>query len=496
MKLTKTAQRILFALFFTIVAAVYLVAWRAPAIGLFHDDAVYLITAKSLVAGHGYTIGSLPTPIPQTKYPPAFPLLLALFVMVSDHALWLKLLPLICTAAWLLLSYKLLRKMGAEPWAALFLVGVTAASPVVVLLGTNLLSEPLFALLLTAALLALLNDRMFAAGALAALATLTRPAGLALIVACALTLIVRGRFRRAAIFTATSVILAAPWFAWAFVHAPDDPYYGAGNYVASSVLGHLAASEKEAVFSTNLLFLFQSPFALLSGITDLYAGILTFLLLAWCLWKRRQLMPDLFLLLYCFMLLLYTWHAVRFLAPVLPLILWLLWRVFSQVRVREAVAAGVLIVSLLPLWASARRIPVTLRTGSFPASEREPDNWKQMTTLFAWIRQNTAPDALVAANLDPLFYLKTGRKAIRGYVPDGYKTLYQSGGQTVTPDQLSSTLRRNGVNYVALTPDRDFGESLAFHKSVEALERGGILEPVPVPGLSPEYRLLRMGGDR
>jgi hypothetical protein len=119
-----------------------------------------------------------------------------------------------------------------------------------------------------------------------------------------------------------------------------------------------------------------------------------------------------------------------------------------------------------------------------------------MTTLFAWIRQNTPSDALIAANLDPLFYLNTGRKAIRGFVPDGYKTLYQSGGQTVTPDQLSSTLRRNGVNYVALTPDRDFGESVAFHKSVEALERGGILEPVPVPGLSPEYRLLRMGGDR
>jgi hypothetical protein len=47
-----------------------------------------------------------------------------------------------------------------------------------------------------------------------------------------------------------------------------------------------------------------------------------------------------------------------------------------------------------------------------------------------------------------------------------------------------------------LTPDRDFEESAAFHKSVEALERGGILEPVPVPGLSPQYRLLKMGGNR
>jgi hypothetical protein len=199
-------------------------------------------------------------------------------------------------------------------------------------------------------------------------------------------------------------------------------------------------------------------------------------------------MPDLFLLLYCFMLLLYTWHAEWSLAPVLPLILWLFWRVVSRIRAREAVAALVLILSLVPLCVSLRRIPATLRTGSFPASGEEPDNWNEMITLFAWIRRNTAPDAILAANLDPLFYLETGRKAIRGFVPDLYKP--------VTPDQLASTLRRDGVSYLALTPDRDFGQVKSLRKSVEALERGGVLEPVPVPGLSREYRLLRMSGNR
>ena len=80
---------------------------------------------------------------------------------------------------------------------------------------------------------------------------------------------------------------------------------------------------------------------------------------------------------------------------------------------------------------------------------------------------------------------------MRGFVPDPYKTFYQSGGQTVDARQLSAGLRAAGVNYVALTPDRDLAESAAFHKSVEALERAGILEPVAIPGLAPEYRLLR-----
>jgi hypothetical protein len=51
---------------------------------------------------------------------------------------------------------------------------------------------------------------------------------------------------------------------------------------------------------------------------------------------------------------------------------------------------------------------------------------------------------------------------------------------------------RDGVSYVALTPDRDLPESASFHKAVAALERGGVLEPVGVPGVSGDYRLLRV----
>jgi 4-amino-4-deoxy-L-arabinose transferase-like glycosyltransferase len=157
MKLKQTALRVTIALFFALVGVIYLVAWFAPSIGLYHDDAVYLVTAKALLAGHGYTIDSLPVPIPQTKYPPAFPLALALFAAVSQQTQWLKALPLLCAALWLVVTYKLLRKMGSDRYGALLVTGITAAAPSVVFVSTNLLSEPLFALLLTAALLALLD---------------------------------------------------------------------------------------------------------------------------------------------------------------------------------------------------------------------------------------------------------------------------------------------------------------------------------------------------
>ncbi len=59
-----------------------------------------------------------------------------------------------------------------------------AASPTVVFLATNLMSEPLFALLSMWCLVLLLDEKPALAGVLAGLATLTRSAGVALIAAC------------------------------------------------------------------------------------------------------------------------------------------------------------------------------------------------------------------------------------------------------------------------------------------------------------------------
>ena len=46
--------------------------------GMYHDDAVYMVCAKSLADGDGYRILSLPGAPPQSKYPVGFPLFLAL----------------------------------------------------------------------------------------------------------------------------------------------------------------------------------------------------------------------------------------------------------------------------------------------------------------------------------------------------------------------------------------------------------------------------------
>jgi hypothetical protein len=91
-----------------------------------------------------------------------------------------------------------------------------------------------------------------------------------------------------------------------------------------------------------------------------------------------------------------------------------------------------------------------------------------------------------------VFYLYTGRKAVRGFSPNGYQIFYAPKQTLVTPDQLLDSIRGQGVGYVVVSPDRDYPETSLFHKTVDALERGGVLEPVPIDGLDADYKLLRV----
>lgn len=475
MTLHRGAQRAVIAIFFAGLAAIYAMAWLAPAIGLYHDDGSFLISAKALAAGHGY----------DAAYPPLFPAILALFTLVSSQPQWLKLLPLLCAAGWLTLTRSLLIKMGASRDGALLLVGLTAASPVVVFLSTNLMAETLFALLMTAALLMLLEDRPLPTALFAGLATLTSLAGLPLIAACIITLVVRRRFRSAAVFTLVAIVMVTPWLGWAFAQ-------GGGDYAASNILTGLAANEKAIVLSRNLLYLLYSPFSLLSGMNNIFAAIAAVLVFGWSLFVRRQFLPDVFVGIYCLMVLCVASPPERLLAPLLPLVFWIVWRVFRMMELREALYAAVLLSAALPLWADVGGLAVARTSGYFQAGGSAANDWNEMGKLFAAIRSETPQDSILLGNQDAAIHLNTGRKTVRGFTARGFTLYYAERQSVLSPDQLSVAISHQQVNYVVLTPDRDLPESPSFHKAVDALERGGVLEPVSAPGLAAGYRILRV----
>ena len=147
----------LVAIFVACMLPTYWIAFKAPAVGFYHDDGIYLVTAKALAEGRGYRIISLPGGPPQTKYPILFPAVLSvawkIFPSFPENALFLKTIPLLSAIVWLWLSYRLIREETGSHDVALWIVLLTAASSEVVFFSTTFMSETFFACLATGALI-------------------------------------------------------------------------------------------------------------------------------------------------------------------------------------------------------------------------------------------------------------------------------------------------------------------------------------------------------
>ena len=432
------------------LAVLYAIAWFSPAIGLEYREGANLVQA---VTGHVET------------NPPLFPWLLGLFALVSRQPQWLKLLPLLCTVGWLALMWRLLDKMGAGRACAWTMVAIAAASPVVEHLATGLYPEMLFGLLAVGCLLALLDERPILSGIAAGLATITMTSGAVLIVACLLTLVTYRRLRAAVMFLVPAMLFASPWLGWYMAH---------GGMPASK----LELSEWSLLLWKNAMWLSAAPFTAMSGYANLYPGLLTAVALLIVLIRRRQSVPDVFFGLYCIALVCRTEPPLYAFAPVLPLFLWMLWRAVRRGRFRlisQITAIGLIAPAL---WFGA-------------VQARRPTAWPDMQKMFAVIRANTPPNAILMGDLDPVYYLNTGRTTFRGFTPNDFRTWYAPPRPLVTPDELYAAIPAHHIDYVVMAPDREVPEAAFYNDSIEALERGEQLEPVELPGLPTGYRLLR-----
>jgi hypothetical protein len=183
--------------------------WRmVPEVGgCFHDDGIYLITAKALAQGQGYRLTYLPDAPLQTKYPILYPALLAviwkLWPSFPDNLFLMKWFTLFCGAASVGLSYLYLIRFGYFPRSIAGLSAlICATSPMFLYYSTQTLSEAPFALLAILAMWAFEAQRERASnpgtrqlflGILLALPFLCRTVGVTLVFAGLLIQYHRGR---------------------------------------------------------------------------------------------------------------------------------------------------------------------------------------------------------------------------------------------------------------------------------------------------------------
>ena len=200
--------------------------WESFPPGIWHDDGVYVMLGRSLAEGEGLRyLGVEGSPL-APKFPPLFPLLLAmvwlLFPTFPDNASILSGLNLLIIAgAGGLFAAYLKNALKLRPQIAVLITLLAWISPQMWRVSLLPLSEPLFLLGLVAALWAGARVEEERGGGLVwifilagAVAIYARTLGLAVLAAGSLALLVRRRPKAAAGIFLGLVALLLPWALW------------------------------------------------------------------------------------------------------------------------------------------------------------------------------------------------------------------------------------------------------------------------------------------
>ncbi|UJS18393.1 MAG: glycosyltransferase family 39 protein [Candidatus Jettenia sp.] len=463
----------------SLAAIFYSVALFPDILGLYHDDAIYAVTAKALAEGKGYRIISLPESPVQISYPIFYPAVLSLvwhvFPRFPENIIVLKAPSIIFTLLFLFLVYfYLVRKNYASPSMALLIVIMTAFNPWMVWAATMVMSEALYCLVSLLSLWAIelfvSNTRGYKhllyltlAGVSIAISIMTRSIGISILGAAFLYLFFhRKRSIKEILLPALQLLLVvllflSPWIIWTVLqyvhhsHREVLPYsiafrsYGSAVNSLSQEFGIIFFFK---IFFINIYrcFLGAVPNLLLPGVdigkiehlnflTDyihlfciviLCAALsLSFMIpLARDFILRKYSLVTMHILFLMMIILFWPFEPDRFLIPVLPFILLYFINGFSYLMekfkyfYRDKVP---LVISKLP-WL----IPLsffTLNCGLALAQEcthivrsGRSSEWVEKKKIFQWIKENTGSDDIVATSVSPALYLYTGRKSIPSIV--------------------------------------------------------------------------------
>jgi hypothetical protein len=206
--------------------------------GIIGDDAWYVVLAKAIAEGSGPRLISAAGPqFVSTVYPPGFPAILSLIFLVSPqfpgNMLLLKGVSIAAMMGAGVLTFRYAVRYRELPRSVALTVAVaTVLTPALVFLATStLMSEPVFLFIQLAAVLMIERTARAAdeqsarglavlAGVLAAVAFLTRTAGMTVGAAGLVYLARERRWRSAVMFAGAAAICVLPWLLYARAHAP------------------------------------------------------------------------------------------------------------------------------------------------------------------------------------------------------------------------------------------------------------------------------------
>jgi hypothetical protein len=469
-------------LLFVLLTCLYIgVALLGPAaVGLWQDDAIYLITAKSLAEGNGYRHLEIPGQPFQTKYPILYPSILALGFLLPGNDTLTRLFLLTpgaaAAAGFVVLSALFVfRVLGASPRMAVAVGLLSALSPEIVSMIRFTMSDLPYACFSIAALLCLDLNYFSASGPrrrvwivaaslLIAAATLTRNVGLPLGAAAVSMLLLRKRFSAAAALVLIIGALVMPWFLWqhgalsagSASISPLDAYYLDYKIMMPRTWDELSRGFIQNLFRTAFsLGNYQLAFPLTwsgDGLTTVSFKLVAThiacylsvaLIVTGFIQSLRRGLKTLhvYAALYVLLMLAWPFDPPRFLICWIPFILYfflsgadylstfLATRADRSFLAKGREAAPVLgLALLLLLFSASKDVKILSSTQKKYYFFSQHLSLTEMDALSQWISTNTEQGDILAANDSLALFLKTGRQG-HDFAPfiDPYAASYSSG---------------------------------------------------------------------
>jgi hypothetical protein len=443
-------------------------------VGVFADDAFYVILARSIAEGHGFRFLNLPGSPAATHFPPGYPLALAALWRMAPafpaNLIVFKAFNAVCLAVITLGVARFARMRLGDARLAIAAAVVTAVSMPLLILGSMLLSELFFLALLVLLLPEIEREtegpvsrgRLVGLGAAIAVCTLVRTHGIVLIPATVVVLLARRRWRDAAIVSGVAVACLLPWQLWSARHGGTLPAALLGQYDSyarwwmegyHSMGARILTLTLEKTVDESL-----GMFAVLfSPMRGTLAHAATLLLLAAIMalgaraeWRRAPV-TLLFLAGYLVIVLFWPGAPSRF--------LWGIWPLFLLLLAAGARAALRPPIASTPVrWVAAAAAVAWLVVGyaAYEARGFRGRWWSSIARgstpriegAVQWTLGHTVAADLVAADDDGTIFLYTGRRSVpaRSFTTAQYLT-----GRPSSPSEgLSSILDAYPVRAVVV----------------------------------------------
>jgi hypothetical protein len=398
------------------------------------DNAYYYVLGKALSLGEGYVNIASITRAPNNHFPPGYPFILSLFMHLSDSTTFLKILNGFFLYFSLMLLYVLFRRISGNLRIAFVTVFFLTLNSHLLQYGTMLMSEISFILFSYLCLLLvdrgdLGNDFYKKPWFYLILITLVasyyiRSTGLALFGGIILYLLIHKKWKVAISLAAGFLLLALPWILRGqklggssyleplIMVNPYRPELGnadLGGYVVR-FFSNLSRYITREIPNSSFPFI-QVNYA--SEITpgEWFVGIVILAVSLYGFYRigRRGLLFICYLLGTFGILLLWpeVWRGVRFILPVMPLIL------FSVLTGIYFLVIGMLSplkikfnMLLLIVFGLAFIQPVKLLHQK--ALSPYPASWQNYFSIAEWFRNENLQDVVVICRKPMLFHLKSG----------------------------------------------------------------------------------------